>query len=204
MVTRTVSLFLFLAGVFLSCRSGESHAGAGIKTTGDAAIDSLLLGCWIPEKIDWRSPQSGDAQIDKAVRRAYFKVLCLDAPDRFSVLAATVNYPKGYDSLIFEYEPGVEVSGGTWRKEGGKLVVNYRLVYAGDEKKNDEAMVTDTVRVDMPYTLLFDSVPYIRTRRFDAASLRKIAAYQAEAGLLQNGSLRAQPKAGSASTLADQ
>jgi hypothetical protein len=182
MVMRNISLFLFFAGAFLSCHSGVRRAGAGAKTSVEPAIDSSLLGYWIPEKINWRSPHSGDDQIDKVVRSAYFKILRLDTPNRLSFFAATMNYPKGYDSLIFEYEPGVAVYCGTWKEEAGMLIVNYQLVYSDDEKKTDEAMESDTVRIGMPRSLLFDTVNYIRTTRFDAASLKKIDAYQAEAG----------------------
>jgi hypothetical protein len=145
--------------------------------------DSTLLGYWIPEKINWESPHSGSPEIDTVVRSAYFKVLRFDLPNRFSVFATTVNYPKRYDSLIFEYEPGVDVYSGTWRKVGGKRIFNYRFVYSGYEKKPNEVTVVDTAQAGTGGTLLFDKVRYVRTTFFDAASLKKIAAYRVEAGL---------------------
>jgi hypothetical protein len=172
---KKICLFIPVISVFLSCRSGETH--------GNAKADSTLLGYWIPEKINWKSPHSGSPEIDTVVRSAYLNVLHFDPPNRFSVFVTTVNYPKRYDSLIFEYEPGVDIYCGTWRDEGGKMIVNYRFVYSGYEKKPNEAAVVDTAQAGTGGTLLFDKVRYVRTTFFDAASLKKIEAYRVEAGM---------------------
>ena len=41
----------------------------------------------------------------------------------------------------------------------------------------------DTVQAGAKGSLLFDTVRYVRTSRFDAVSLKKIEAYQREAGV---------------------
>src|SRR5260221_2563637 len=170
---RNICLFIFSISAFISCRSGETH--------GNAKADPSLLGYWIPENVHWQSPNSGNPEIDTVVRSAYFKVLRFDQPDRFSVFATTMNYPKGLDSLIFEYEPGVDIYYGTWKENGKKVIINYHFVYSGYEKKTNEAMVLDTVQAEATGSLLFDTVRYVRTTRFDAVSLKKIEAYRREA-----------------------
>ena len=172
---RNICLFIVSISAFISCRSGE--------TNGNAKADPSLLGYWIPENIHWQSPNSGNPEIDTVVRSAYFKVLRFNQTDRFSVFVTTMNYPKGYDSLIFEFEPGVDIYSGTWTKNGERVIVNYRFVYSGYETKTDEAMVLDTVQAEATGCLLFDAVRYVRTTRFDAASLKKIEAYRREAGV---------------------
>src|SRR5258708_1014897 len=172
---RNICLFIFIISAFLSCRSGEG------ETHGNAKTDPSLLGYWIPEKINWQSPNSGNPEIDTVVRTAYFKVLRFDPPDRFSVFVTTMNYPKRFDSLIFEFEPGVDIYYGTWKEYGKKVIVNYRFVYSGYEKKTNEPMVLDTVHADATGSLLFDTVRYVSTTHFAAAILHKIDAYRREA-----------------------
>jgi hypothetical protein len=65
----------------------------------------------------------------------------------------------------------------------GEVIAGYRLVYTGNEKKANEALVTDSVQAGPGGSLLFDTVRYVKTSRFDAASLKKIEAYRAEAGV---------------------
>lgn len=163
----------------------QSHPEDSEPTPSPAA--STLSGYWIPEKISWKSPHSGNPDIDSVVRSAYFKVLCFDSAHRFSTFATTINYPRRYDSLIFEYEPGVDVSGGIWNEQDqGKVTVNYRLLYSGYEKQANAPMMVDTLQTGPASSLLFEKVPYVKTTRFDAASLRKIAAYRSEAGVSSN------------------
>jgi len=143
----------------------------------------LLQGYWIPQKITWKNPHSGSPEIDSVVRSAYFKLLSFDPSHRFSIFATTMNYPKRYDSLIFEYEPGVDVYSGTWTQAEGSVIANYRLVYSGYEKQANDAMITDTLPLGPAGSLLFEKLRYVRTTRLDAASLRKIEAYRAEADI---------------------
>jgi hypothetical protein len=52
----------------------------------------------------------------------------------------------------------VDIYYGTWKEYGKKVIVNYRFVYSGYEKKTNEAMVLDTVQAEATGSLLFDAV----------------------------------------------
>ncbi|QEC79312.1 hypothetical protein [Mucilaginibacter ginsenosidivorax] len=139
------------------------------KATGASGV---IEGYWIPDNIKWLSPKSGDVSIDTIVRYANFRTLCFDNENRFYIFQSTQSFPKKYDSLIFESEPGISLYKGKWRfVDSGKIMLSYKL------KKESFKLI---IPIDTTKKLFFNGVIYKRTNLYDKQSKRKLDAYKGE------------------------
>jgi hypothetical protein len=173
------NLFLISLLAFLfSCntQSGNKH----LKD------DPSFYGYWIPDKISWKSTNSGHLDMDTVQRYASFKMLHFDRNNNLEVWAATFSYPRvKYDSIIFEFEPGVDIYHGTWGIFQNKIQVDYKWIYSGFDKP-DKLPINDTISIfysDRDTILTFQHKAYKKTYRLNDFSLRKMDAYRNEAGL---------------------
>ena len=112
------------------------------------------------------------------MRPANFRTLCFDKEKCFYVFQATQNFPKTYDSLIFESEPGVSLYKGEWNFiDQDKIAVEYEYKRGSVKKgafKNTVTLGTD----GGVKTILFDGTTFKKTRLYDGQSKRKLGAYK--------------------------
>jgi hypothetical protein len=80
------------------------HPAAGKKVLSET--EKFAVGYWIPKKIEWLKPDSGDKRIDSIRRYANFFLLCF-SNEQFDLINATNGCTIGDDSLVFESEPRI-------------------------------------------------------------------------------------------------
>jgi hypothetical protein len=148
--------------------------------------DPSLYGYWIPDSVTWESTNSGHLDLDTTQRYANFKMLHLDSANNFEIWGTTFSYPRvKYDSISFEFEPGVDIYQGIWDIAQKDIHINYRKVYSPSGKK-DSTSTAGTIGisyVNNDTLLIFENKTYKKTYRLDNFSLRKMDAYRNEAGI---------------------
>jgi hypothetical protein len=167
-----------ILGFFICCNSPSGSR--------PLRYDPSLYGYWIPDSIIWKSTNSGHLDMDTVQRYASFKMLHFDSSNHIEIWGATFSYPRAkYDSIIFEFEPGVDIYHGTWDIVQDKIQMNYAWVYSGFGKP-DKLAINDTIGISYSGSdtlLTFQHKEYKKTQRLNNFSLRKIDAYRNEAGL---------------------
>jgi hypothetical protein len=145
-----------------------------------------FYGYWIPDSIHWESTNSGNPDMDTVQRFASFKFLHFGSKGQFEIWATTMAYPRvKYDSIIFEFEPGVDISSGAWSQTDGEIKVKYKWIYS-EFADPDKKPIDDTIHFtpnQNDTTMIFQHKAYRKTVLFDKASLKKMNAYRNEAGI---------------------
>lgn len=141
-----------------------------------------FFGYWIPEKINWEKPNSGIEDIDHSVRLANFKTLYFD--ESFIYIYNSIQgSPVKNDSLIFEFEPGIEFWKGKWRiLNSAQIEIRYRLIHTPFKGGNSNySWITDTLHFShQEKKLFFDDSDFVKTSLYNDYSCNKIQKYQWE------------------------
>lgn len=142
--------------------------------------EKLFIGYWVPKKINWLKPDSGDKQIDSLVRYADFTTLCF-SENQFDLINSTNSYSLGYDSLVFEFEPGIMLFRGKWEVKDSLILIEHRLKFSAQYPtgKNSESVRDTLVITPDKSELIFNGEHFIKTVIYAKASADKIEAYRA-------------------------
>jgi hypothetical protein len=141
--------------------------------------EKFLVGYWIPKKIDWLKPNSGDKQIDSIRRYSNFPLLCFSS-DQFDLINATNGYTIGDDSLVFESEPGIELFRGTWKANDSLIFIEREFKFSMvNPSGKDSELIKDTIQITRDrLEFIFNGQHFVRADLFDRLSIDKIEAYR--------------------------
>lgn len=141
--------------------------------------ESFAIGYWVPKKIEWLKPDSGDKRIDSIRRYANFSLLCF-SDEQFDLINATNGYTIGDDSLVFESEPGVQLFRGKWNRQDTVIFIERELKFSmANPTGENSKVVSDTIWVREGKTeLFFNGKAYVKTHQYDRESIDKIEAYR--------------------------
>lgn len=134
-----------------------------------------LNGIWVPEKIEWKSPNVGIEEIDSSLFSS-FKTLHLMGNNKLLVYQTT-NTKDEKDSLIFQSEPGIRVFSGSWKFENKeKLKFDYVLAYQLISVTGIKTTYSKTALYNSG-KIIFEDNSYVLTSKYDQESLKKLIKY---------------------------
>jgi len=141
--------------------------------------EKVISGYWIPKKIEWRQPDSGDKRIDSIRRYANFPLLCF-SNGQFDLINATNGYTIGDDTLVFEAEPGIELFRGQWDLKDSLILVERKLKFSMTNPTGENgSLIKDTLWFTKEKSeVVFNHQYFVKTDRYDQESIDKIEAYR--------------------------
>jgi hypothetical protein len=169
-------LISFCVIQFLSCKDKKSSA---YKT--DTSSFNFLSGYWIPKDIKWGGDDSNIKDTGDIYRIAGFETLCFDTPSKFTFFSSTQRRPINYDdSIIFAGEPIVKMFRGNWSVDDSLINVSYKVVPEGSTVADS---IASHKKIKIIYSvkdtmLFFENNVYLRTKKYDKASLATIESYK--------------------------
>lgn len=168
------TLLLILVVQIMSCSEKQET-----KKTAQS-LDLNLLGYWTPKEISWKHPNSGNVNIDTTIRYATFNIIHFGEDERLEIFKSTNSYPKGYDSIIFEYEPGINIYEGKWTAVYDSIIAVYRQTYSQFDRVSESLTKESWYYVKANPTVILGGIEYEQNKLLDRKSLEKINAYRDE------------------------